>query len=994
MSGLRSGTRLGTARLHFTFDGRRYEAQAGDTAASALLASGVRALGRSMKTRRLRGVLTAGPEEPCALLTVGTPPAVIPNACAPQLRLREGMALRSQNRWPSLRWDLAAVLQAGGGFFGAGFYYKTFMWPSWRAYEPLIRRLAGLGAAPGRCDLAPPAVEHCACDVLVAGAGAAGLAAALAAARAGARVIVCEREPQAGGELEFECGHIGQEAARDWTGAALEELARLGARVLTDTPVVGGSDGQFVALSQAPGQDGGGTLRHIRPRAFVMALGSVERGIAFVDNDKPGVMLLGAAERYLARYGTCVGRELVLFGCHDRLYASAARLRAGGMRVRAIVDTRSAVDVDAAPEVRAARAALRAAGVECLCAHAVAAACGGRRVRAVRVVPLPPGPPSPSTAASPAVPRGRRIACDALLVSGGWSPELHAGLQEGGVRHFCEVPGSYVAGAQPQGRFVAGAGNGHLELAAVLADGHAAGLRAAAAAGAAAVPGPAPGAQGDGPPRWAPFWRAPAAAADEKRQFVDLQNDVTVADLRQALDEGLRDIEHVKRYTTLGMGTEQGRTSLLLGAAVLAELKGEPLGEVGLPRSRPPYQPVPLRMIAGLRTGAAFRVARRTPLHDWHVAHGGVLDPMGLWLRPRYYHAHGADAFAAAVAEAACVRERGGIVDASTLGKIEVAGAGAADFLDSLYLTRAGTIVPGRARYLLSMREDGHALDDGIVLRLAADRFLATTSTGHAGELLAHFEFHRDTAWSGRAVAVTDVTEAWAVIGVAGPRSRAALQAALGPDWQARIAGLGYMHFVRGSWAGQDLTVLRAGYSGELAFELHCRPAASLALWEACAAQGLAPYGIDALDILRVEKGYLSASEINGQTTPLDLGLAAQIKPGQDFPGRELLGRPAFHEPQRPCLVGLRAADGRSRFLAGAQLTTGTAAPPVRPCGYVTSAVFSPALGEWVGLALLARDQASSGAVVIARDPLRHGDTPVRVTAPAHFDPAGDRMRA
>jgi len=996
----RRGTRLGGEPLRFTFDGRPYEAQVGDTAASALLASGVRALGRSMKARRLRGVTTAGPEEPGALLTLGTAPALIPNVSAPQLLLREGMVLRSQNRWPSLRWDLAALLQAGGGLFGAGFYYKTFLWPSWRTYEPLIRRLAGLGAAPRRCDLAPPAVEHAACDVLVAGGGAAGLAAALAAARAGARVIVCEREPQCGGELDFEEARIDGLAARDWLAAALRELAALGATVHTDTPIVGGSDGQLLALSGASAAHAGGVLRPIRPRAFVMAMGSVEHGIAFVANDLPGVMLLGAAERYLARYGACVGRVLVLFGCHDRMYASAARLRAGGMQVRAIVDTRAADHVDADPHIRQARAALAAAGVECLCGHAVRAAVGGRSVRAARIAPLS-GSPSAAQSASRSAPSAdpqalRTIACDTILVSGGWSPEVHAGLQEGGVRRYAEALGAFVASDQPAWRRAAGAGNGHLALPEVLVDGHAAGANAAGAAGAGGSAGAAPLAHGDGPPRALAFWRSPASAAQEKRQYVDLQTDVTVADLRQALDEGFRDIEHVKRYTTLGMGTEQGRTSTPLGAAVLAELKGEALARTGLSRSRPPYQPVALQALAGWRTGAAFRPARTTPLHDWHAANGGVLDPMGLWMRPRYYRANGANAFAAAVTEAGRVRTSGGVVDASTLGKIEVAGAGAGAFLDHLYLTRASTLAPGRAKYMLAMREDGCALDDGIVLRLDAQRFLVTTSSGHAEHMLAHLELHRATGTGEAALAITDVSDAWAVIGVAGPRSRAALQAVLGGRWQPLLEQLAYMHFADGRWADHDLRVLRAGYSGEHAYELHCRPAAAVALWERLLAQGLAPYGIDALDILRVEKGYLGGSEINGQTTPLDLCMEALVQLGNPFVGRELLERPAFHEARRPRLVGLRAADGRARFLAGAQLTTAppAGATPVLPCGHVTSTAYSPALREWIGLALLARDQARPGAIVYACDPLRGALTPVRVTAPTHFDPAGERIKA
>ncbi len=987
-SPVRRGTRVGPGSIRFSYDGREYRGQPGDSAASALLAQGVRFFGRSVKYRRLRGVLAAGPEEPNALFTVGEGAAVIPNVAAPQLAIRDGLKLRSQNRWPTLTRDVFSLVQLGGGFFGAGFYYKTFMWPSWRTYESIIRRLAGLGEAPGACELPPVAVENLSCDVLVAGAGAAGLAAARAAARAGARVVLCEREPVCGGEIEFEGGRIEGEDALKWMAATLAELATRGARLLTDTAVVGGSGGQLVLHGEPGGLPGASALYRVRPRSFVIAMGAVERPIAFVDNDRPGVMLLGAAERYLARYGVSVGRELVLFANHDRVYAAAARLAAGGMRVRAIVDTRSDAQSDihgAAGVAASLRAELERQGTQCLAGHAVIAVEGGRAVRAARVAPL-----HGSGAA-------RRIACDALLHSGGWSPCVQAGMQEGGARAYSPGLGAFLATAQPQWRMLCGASNGHLELGAALADGQAAGEQAARHAGHSA--GADAGAlgrdewhgeiRGDGAPRLAAFWRSPAPSHLEKRQFVDLQNDVTVADLRAALAEGFADIEHVKRYTTLGIGTEQGATSSVLGAAILAELKGEPLDQVGTFRSRAPYRPVALQTLAGSRVGPAFRIARRTPLDDWHAANGGVLEPSGLWMRPRFYRSNGDDAFTAAIAEARRVRGSGGIADGSTLGKIEISGPDASGFLDSMYLTKAGSIKVGRGRYMVNLREDGMVLDDGLVLRLAPDRFLATLSSGHGLHMLSHFEHYRDTEWSGRAVTLTDVTEAWGVIAVAGPRSRAALESVLGPDWRGMLKTLAHMDFADGRFEGRDLRVLRASFSGELAYELHCRPGIAVMLWQALIAAGLPPYGLDALDILRVEKGYLVSSEINGETTPHDLNMDGLLRLQNPCLGREQLDRPAFHEPSRPRLVGVRG--GRAKIMAGAQLTTRD--DPKHPVGHVTSAVYSPALGEWVGLALLAR-RLGEDAQITARDPLRGADTPLRVVSPVHYDPAGERMKS
>ena len=981
----RTGTRIQAQTLQFSFDGGQYRGQYGDTAASALLAHGVRLLGRSVKYRRPRGLLAVGPEEPNALLTVGTAPAVIPNVPAPQLLLRDGLVLRSQNRWPSLRFDLASLLQAGGGFFGAGFYYKTFIWPSWRRYENMIRHLAGLGEAPGAANLAPPSVEHLSCDVLIGGAGPAGLAAALAAARAGAKVVICEREPRIGGELEFETAEIDGRTAAGWIEAVTIELARRNVRLLTDTAVVAGSDGLVIAHGDSePGGVTGQALYRIRPQRFVIAMGAVERPIAFVDNDRPGVMLLGAAERLLARYGVAAANHPVIFGNHDRLYAAATRLVTAGIRVRAIVDSRPEALMGS--RAAQARAELVRAGVECLSGHAIIAAEGRVAVRGALIAPL--------TDAGGLRPGGpRRFACDAILVSGGWSPSVHAGLQERGTRRYDDDIAAFVADDQPEWRLTAGAASGALALTDVVASGFAAGDRAARAAGAASGVPALTGvvANGDDAPNLQPFWRSPASPSQEKRQFVDLQNDVTVADLRQALEEGFIDIEHIKRYTTLGVGTDQGRTGGALGAAIVAELKGETPSQVGASRTRPPYHPVTLAALTAHRTGQRLRVTRRTPLHDRHQAHGGVLEPAGYWMRARFYRTNGADASTAGIAEAARVRAHGGVFDGSTLGKIEIAGTDAARFLDPLYLTKASTIKVARAKYMVNLREDGMVLDDGIVVRIAEDRYLATTSSGHAEHMLSHFEYHRDTQWSGADVALANVTEAWAVIVAAGPASRDALSTVLGGTWQEHLVRLSHMGFATGEWQGRTLRVLRASFSGELAFELHCRPDIAVALWQALVDAGLAPYGLEALDILRIEKGYLTGSELTGQTTPLDLGMENLVALGNPCIGRALLDRPALHETSRPRLVGLRAADGKASIQSGAQITTADA--PNRSLGYVTASAYSPALSEWVALALVARF-CGTGTLLVARDPLRSGNTQVRVTAPVHFDPNGERMKS
>ncbi|MEI6458273.1 MAG: 2Fe-2S iron-sulfur cluster-binding protein [Pseudomonadota bacterium] len=977
MNAPRQGARLSATPLRFRFDGRVYTGQVGDTAASALLAAGVRAMGRSVKCRRLRGVMTAGPEEPNALFTVGTAPAVVPNVPATQLKLTDGMVLETQNRWPTLRFDLTSVLQLGSAYFGAGFYYKTFLLPKWHFWEGMIRRLAGLGKAPGRCDLPAPSLEHSHCDVLVAGAGPAGLAAALAAARNGARVVLAEREPLVGGELEFEQAQIQGRTSAAWTAAALLELARLGARVLTDTTLVAGSTGEMVLHTEPAGMPGAARVIKLRPRALVVATGAVERMIAFVDNDRPGVFLLGAAERYWVRYGVAVARRAVLFANHDRVYVAAGRLAAAGITIAAIVDTRASGALSA--EAQRVATALMAMGTECLAGSAILAAQGRVRVTG-------------ATVASLSAPGARRvIACDALLVSGGWGPAIHAALQEGGSKRYADALGAFVATDAPDWRATAGSADGAMELAGVLHSGVAAGVAAAAHAGHRGAMAATPAASGDPAPQLQPFWRSPADETEEKRQFVDPQNDVSVADLRTTLAEGFIDIEHVKRYTALGFGTDQAKFGGQLGAAIVAQLRNEPVPAVGTTKLRPPFHPVTVRSIIGHRSGARLRPARVTPLHEWHVAQGAVMEAMGLWMRPRYYRANGNNATDAGIVEAGRVRTKGGIVDGSTLGKIEVVGPDAAAFLDHLYLTKASTIKVGRSKYMVNLREDGMVLDDGIVLRLSAERFLLTVSTGHTEHMVSHFEHYRETEWASSALTLTDVTDAWAVIVVAGPECRAVLASLLGNAWAETLARLRHMDFATGQHEEHDLTVLRASFSGELAFELHCRPAIAMALWASLVGAGLAPYGLEALDILRLEKGYLVSSELNGQTTPYDLCMDGMVALGNPCVGRDLLDRPAFHEPHRPRLVGLRATDGHSPFLGGAQLTED--AVTAVPAGYVTSSAYSPALGEWIGLALVSREVAEGG-VLYVRDPLRGGDTTVKVVSPVHYDPKSDRMKS
>ena len=972
MSGMiRQGRRITDEKVSFVFDGKRYEALQGDTVASALLANGVRLLGRSIKYHRPRSVVATSQAEPNALMSCGQAPAIVPNIPATCVPVKDGLTVSSQNRWPTLRHDFGALLGLGGRMFGAGFYYKTFMWPKWKTFEPVIRRLAGLGGAPGDSSIGAPVVEHLDCDVLVAGGGPAGIAAALAAARAGARTVLCEREPLVGGELEFEDAIVAGRDALSWIAAALDELESLQARVLTSTAVVGNA-GQLVFTHRDAGGIGGNVASYrIHVGALVMATGATEQPIVFANNDRPGVMLVSAAEHLLAGYGVRAGNTAVLFGCHNRLYCSAKRLRAGGIDIAAVIDTRADVSSPYRDE-------LIQDGVRCLAGYTVTTSLGRSRVTGARI------------AAVSESGQAEDIRCDALLVSAGWRPGTFAAALGAGNTDT-QVSDSW--------RTSAGSAAAAYAIQDVLESGTSAGMAALRRARLSHAIGPDVSgsrsekidATGDPAPDVRPYWRAPATHAEEARQFVDMQNDVTVADLRQAVEQGFEDIEHVKRFTTLGVGTEQGEISGLPGAEILAELRAQGGSKTELSRRRQPVRPVTLATLAGARRGLALRPERHTPLHAWHAANGAVLEDAGFWMRPRFYRCNGDDPLSAGMAEAAYTRRFGGIVDSSTLGKIVVAGPDAARFLDRMYLTRASTIKTGRSKYMVLLREDGMVLDDGIVLRLADDRFLATVSSGHAGHVLSHLEFWRSSSMRDMRLTLTDATEAWAVIAVSGPRSRDVLGDILGSNWLDPLSRLQHMGFASGSFNGHGLRVLRASFTGELACELHCRPAGARDLWQALVDADLKPYGMEALDILRIEKGYLTTAEINGQTTPMDLGMERMLRAGNPCVGRNLLDRPALDADDRQVLVGLRTFDPVRELAGGAQITT--LKETRASCGYITSAAFSPALDRWIALALVERRNAISGNVLMMRNPLANLEARVEVVSPVHVDPEGTRMK-
>lgn len=967
----------------FRFDGASYSGFAGDTLASALLASGVKLFGRSFKYHRPRGVLTAGPEEPNALVELRGGARREPNSRATAVELYEGLMAESQNRFPSLRFDLGALNSLAAPMLTAGFYYKTFMWPAsfWeKVYEPLIRRAAGLGRASGEPD--PDAYEKAFahCDILVIGGGPTGVSAAIAAGRAGARVILADDDFRLGGRLNGERFEIDGRPGAQWADEAAAELASLGnVRIFLRTTIFGAYDsGVFGALERVsdhlpvpPPLKPRQRLWRIVAKRTVLAAGALERPIAFGGNDRPGVMLASAVRSYLNRYAVACGREAIVFTCADDGWRAASDLQAAGLAVAAVVDARR----DVASAVQAL------AGAACAFLGAVmTSTSGGQGVRGVEILERD----------------GRRstIAADLVAVCGGYNPQIGLTTHLGATPLWREDVGAFVPGETPKGMTVAGSARGAFTLAEALREGADAGSAAARECGLVVGATPVLRAS-DEVAGVAPFWRVPQSRG---KAFVDFQNDVVVDDIAIAAQEGYRSVEHLKRYTTLGMATDQGKTSNVVGLAILAQTTGRVIPETGATRFRPPHSPVAIAAFAGAHRGKAFRPTRLTAGHDWAKEQGAVFVESGAWLRAQYFPRSGERDWLQSVSrEVTTVREQVGVCDVSTLGKIELTGPDVGVLLDRVYANVFSTLPVGKARYGLMLREDGFVMDDGTTARLSPERWLMSTTTANAAKVLQHLEFCRQVLWPKLDVAMASVTERWAQYSIVGPRSRELLQALLGGAIDIANDAFPFMAAREFKLDSIKARLARISFSGELAYEIAVPASRGDALirrlMEAGRRLGVAPYGVEALNVLRIEKGHAAGGELNGQTNARDLGLGRMMSTRKDYIGRVLAGREALVDPGRPTLIGLQPVDPSARLRAGAHfLAKGAAARAENDEGHVTSVAYSPSLQHWIGLGLLKRGPERIGERLRAYDPVRNGDVEIEICSPVFIDPRGERL--
>ena len=959
------------APVHFTFDGRSYLGLEGDTLASALLANNVRLMGRSFKYHRPRGVLTAGSEEPNGLVTTGQGGLQTPNQRATMLELHEGLAARSQNRWPSLGFDVMGVNDLLAPFIGAGFYYKTFMWPKsfWEGlYEPLIRRAAGLGALSEAHDETPTEKAFAFCDVLVIGAGPAGLMAALTAGRAGADVILATEDWQTGGRLLSEDEHFGGVTATQWAANVTLELDSLpNVRIMRRTTVTGAYDGHtYGALERV--------ARHREPRPnepvecfwrivakrAVLAAGAHERMIAFPGNDRPGVMMASAARTYLNRYGVAPGKAVAVFGNNDDAWRTARDFAAAGIRVTALIDTRANAKPQGDFPIFTGAEVVSTSGRTGLCEIAVRQ---GSKIT--------------------------RIAASCLAVSGGWNPAMNLSNHLGAKPIWNEALSAFVPtpDAVP-GMDVAGAAAGVFSTKGALKSGFLRAKIALESLGLAAPRIRLPEAD-ETEPAMTPHWRVQAKG----RAFVDLANDVTVKDVTQSAAEGFSAAEHMKRYTTQGMAPDQGKMSNIAAMAVLAEATGKGIGETGTTTFRPPYTPVTIAAIGAGARGKGFAPERFMTSHQASLERRAPMIEAGLWYRPSYFPKPDEVTWREACdREVTMVREKVGVTDVSTLGKIDVQGRDAAEFLDFVYTNTMSTLPVGKARYGLMLREDGYVMDDGTCARLGPAHFVLSTTTAAAGPVMKHLEHAHQVLKPKLDVSLMSVTEHWAQFAIAGPLADDLLNAFLDEPAQLPFMGIGDV-----TVSGVKARLFRISFSGERGYEIAVPARYGDSLFRLLVAQaeamGGGAYGIEALNVMRIEKGFITHAEIHGRTTAYDIGLQGMVSQKKECIGKVMSEREGLMD-DREELVGLRPVDGTTLLTAGAFLFP-EAAEPVRTNaqGYLTSACFSPTLGHPLALGFLLNGRVRHGERLRLVDHLRKIDVAVEVTDPVVFDPEGGRAR-
>ena len=981
-------------KISFTFNGKKYFGYEGDTLASALLANGIHLVGRSFKYHRPRGFFGAGVDEPNAKVQLYKGAKTEPNANATEVELVEGLIVKSQNCWPSVSFDFGAINNLFQKFFPAGFYYKTFMWPKsfwYKVYEPIIRKAAGLGVAPLKPD--PDRYEHKYeyCDVLIAGSGPSGLASALAAAKNGARVILAEDKSRFGGSLLVDEVTIGNKKGKEWADEAISQLKSMPNVIVKNrSQVFGYYDHNMMVMFErtrdhienpnkfTPRQK----LWYIRAKEIVISTGSLERPLIFGNNDRPGILLSSAAKEYLKVYGVLVGRKPIIFTNNDSAYDTAIEFKKNGINPL-VVDTRTNSDSSVVSEAKNLN-------IDIKFSHGIANTKGHLKVNSATIGKFNSDKSSYENL--------EEVSCDCICVSGNWTPTVHLSSQSGNKLKFNETIDAFIPSQSRQKESTIGSANGSFTLKQALEDGFNKGFELSNKITNKNSKSTAPTSNERSYGEHDKFWCMPLPKNKHYKRFVDFQNDVAVSDIELAVREGFRSIEHVKRYTTLGMATDQGKTSNLNGLQLVSNIEGKIVPEVGHTTFRPPYTAVTIGTIVGREVGKHYRPTRKSPMHEWHEKNNAVFVDAGLWLRPRYYKQDNESLEEAAKREANNVRKNVGVCDVTSLGKIDIKGPDTAEFLNRIYTNAWMKLPVGKARYGVMLREDGIVFDDGTTTRISENHFHMTTTTAQAVNVLAHLEYYLQVVWPELNVNVLSTTEQWAGAALAGPNSRELLSK-LFPETNILNEALPFMGYKESDLFDVPARIFRISFSGELAYEINVESSYGTFMWEKIIEFGqemnIEPYGTEALSTLRIEMGHVAGSELDGRTIPYDVSLEGMLSKKKDFIGKRSLTREAFLNPKREKVVGVIPLDKKTTIPEGSHLVKdGNASSPNPKLGHVSASCWSVEYNNPFSLAIIQDGKNRIGEKLYAVSPLNNKNIAVEIVSSHYVDPKGERVRS
>ena len=980
--------------IEFKFNGKKYIGYEGDTLASALLANGIHLIGRSFKYHRPRGFFGAGVDEPNAKMQVEINGCSEPNINATEIELVNGLSASSQNCWPSVNFDIGAINNFLNRFFPAGFYYKTFMWPKsfwYRVYEPFIRKAAGLGIASLEKDKERYEHKYEYCDLLVTGSGPAGLASAYAAAKNGAKVILAEDKPRYGGTLLTDDVTIDNLSGKDWSEKIISELKEMPNVIVKNrSQVFGYYDHNMMVmfertgdhLEKKPKYTPRQRLWYIRAKEVLLSTGSIERPIVFGNNDTPGVFLSAAAKEYMKVYGVLIGKKPIIFTNNDSGYETAIEFKKNGVNP-IVLDTREDQNSELINEAKDL-------DIKIKFSYAVIVAHGYKKVKSATIGKL--------NKEKIDFENTEQIDCDSICVSGFWTPTVHLASQSGNKLKFNDSIDAFVPDKSKQNEHSLGAANGTFTLQDTLKNSFNTGSEVSKSITKKDEKIQIPNTNERKYSAHDKFWCSPLPKGKNYKRFVDFQNDVAVSDIEVALREGYRSIEHVKRYTTLGMATDQGKTSNLNGLQLVANVEKKIVPQVGHTTFRPPFTPVTIGTIVGREIGKEYMPTRKTPMHHWHEKNNAVWVDAGAWKRPRYYKRGNENLFEASKREAKNVRDHVGVCDVTTLGKIDIKGPDAAEFLNRVYTNAWLKLPVGKARYGVMLREDGIVMDDGTTTRISENHYHMTTTTAQAANVLSHLEYYLQIVWPELNVNVVSTTEQWAGAAIAGPKSRDMLSK-LYPDLDVSNEALPFMGYKEAEFFGVPSRIFRISFSGELAYEINVKSDHGMFMWEKMMEVGKEfgnqPYGTEALSTLRIEMGHVAGPELDGRTIPSDVSLNGLVSKKKDFIGKNSLGREAFNVESRQKIVGLIPIDRKSSIPEGSHIVQDQNAKLPNPkLGHVSSSCWSVENNNPFSLAIMKDGKNMIGKKFFAVSPLKNKSIEVEVISSHYVDPEGKRVRS